>query len=67
MDGLETLRELKAIRPDVQALLCSGYSEQDASTRLDEGEIAGFLQKPFQIDSLAASLRTVLCSQPTDT
>jgi len=59
LDGPDTLRELRRIRPDVAVLLCSGYTEQIAAEQLSEAGVAGFLQKPFLLDRLASKLREV--------
>jgi PAS domain S-box-containing protein len=55
-DGLATLEELRRIRPDVQAILTSGYAEQDATARFMQGDLAGFVQKPYTIEKLRAAL-----------
>lgn len=47
MSGVECLRELRAVRPDVPVLLSSGYNEQDAVARVAGRGLAGFLQKPY--------------------
>ena len=60
MDGRETLVELRAIRPDVPVLLSSGYSEEEALSVFESTQLAGFLQKPYSIDQLAATLRRAL-------
>ena len=60
MDGRETLVELRAIRPDVPVLLSSGYSEEEALSVFEEDQLSGFLQKPYSIDQLAATLRRAL-------
>jgi DNA-binding NarL/FixJ family response regulator len=44
MDGEETFREMRRIRPDVTVLLCSGYNEQDAMQRFSGKGVAGFIQ-----------------------
>jgi PAS domain S-box-containing protein len=60
LDGEETYRELRRIAPDVRVLLMSGYNEQEAVARFVGKGLAGFIQKPFSIEDLKASLRTVL-------
>lgn len=52
MDGLTALQALRRIRPEVEVLLSSGYSEQEATQHLTEGGAAGFIQKPYQLQSL---------------
>jgi CheY-like chemotaxis protein len=58
--GEEAFREMRAIRPDATVVLCSGYTEQDAIERFAPEGLAGFLQKPFQLDALVAKIRSVM-------
>ena len=60
MDGEETYRELRRIRPDVKVIIASGYSEQEISRRFAGQDLAGFIEKPFQMAALNAKLRSVL-------
>ena len=60
MDGKEAFRELKIIKPDISVILSSGYNEQEATSYFTGKGLAGFIQKPFQIDTLVAKLREVL-------
>ncbi len=58
--GDQVLRELKERRSEVPVLLCSGYSEEDASQRVGREGIAGFLQKPYSFALLRARLQSLL-------
>ena len=60
MDGAETFRELRLIRPEVKVLLMSGFNEQEAINRFTGKGLAGFLQKPFRIEDLQEKLRVIL-------
>ncbi len=60
MGGEETFAELRKIDDSVPVFLCSGFSEQDAARHFSGGGLAGFLQKPFQIDTLLSVLRKVM-------
>ena len=60
MDGAETFRELRLIRPDVKVLLMSGFNEQETINRFTGKGLAGFLQKPFRIEDLQEKLRIIL-------
>ena len=62
MDGEETFRELRKIHKDVRVILCSGYSEQDATTRFAGKGLADFVQKPFRIEILLEKIRGALGS-----
>jgi two-component system, cell cycle sensor histidine kinase and response regulator CckA len=60
MDGAEAFRELRRLREDVRVVLSSGYSEQEVTQRFVGKGLAGFIQKPYQSEALAAVLRRVL-------
>ncbi|MFN7993977.1 MAG: response regulator [Bryobacteraceae bacterium] len=60
MDGEETLRELKAIRPDTKVLLSSGFNEADVVRRFAAADLAGFIQKPYSSTRLVDKIRRVL-------
>jgi CheY-like chemotaxis protein len=59
LDGAETFRELRKIRPDVRVLLSSGFSEEAATERFPGQGLAGFVQKPYQLDTLITKLQEV--------
>ena len=56
LDGVETYSRLKAIRPDVPVILCSGYPKQAATERFSDLGLAGFLKKPYEPEELLACL-----------
>jgi PAS domain S-box-containing protein len=58
MTGEETFPRLKAIRPEVPVLLCSGFGELEAAQRFQNGGIAGFLQKPYTVTQLAEKVKS---------
>ena len=60
MDGLETLREMKTLRPDVEALILTGYPSVEAALegmRLGAYEL---LSKPIELDALHARVMEAL-------
>jgi two-component system, cell cycle sensor histidine kinase and response regulator CckA len=59
MDGVEVLKEIAARSPAVRVLLCSGYNEQDVTTKLDGRKPAAFLRKPYQPSELIDRLRAI--------
>jgi len=59
MDGVEVLHYIAGLAPEVRVVLCSGYNEQDVSTRLDGLKPAAFLRKPYQPSELVDRLRAV--------
>jgi CheY-like chemotaxis protein len=62
LDGEEAFRELRRHNADVRVLLMSGYNEQDAIARFVGKGLAGFVQKPFNVDELQERLRALLGS-----
>lgn len=67
MDGLEVLRELRNLAPDVPVLVMSGYSEQDVSVRCQGTGARGFIQKPFTARSLVAAVSGILVNSAAST
>ena len=57
LDGEGCFRELKRINPDVKVILSSGYNKQDVTNRFDGSGLAGFVQKPYNLNELEKSLR----------
>jgi PAS domain S-box-containing protein len=60
VDGAETFRELRRMRPNIRVILSSGYNEQDVTQRFVGTGLAGFIQKPYQLSTLVAVLKEVL-------
>jgi PAS domain S-box-containing protein len=60
MGGEETLRHLRAKRPDLKVLLSSGYNEVEAIRRFSGKGLAGFVQKPYSAITLAEKVKSVL-------
>lgn len=60
LGGEDTFRELRKIRPAVPVVLMSGFSEEDLAGRFAGRELAGFVAKPFDRDSLVARFVALL-------
>jgi YesN/AraC family two-component response regulator len=60
MDGITAASEVIRIKPDMQVVLSSGYSEQELSSRVAGQGFAGFIQKPFNLHDLRTLLAKVL-------
>ena len=56
MDGVEALERMRAIRPELVVLVCSGYAEQEVLDRFTEPP-AGFVQKPVLAEELDRRIR----------
>lgn len=61
MDGLELIARFKVLRPDMKAILFSGYATE--TFRESVGALPdGFIQKPFDTETLVSSIKSVLSS-----
>ena len=63
MSGSECFAELRRIRPDSKILLCTGYDRNHAVQELLNQGVAGFLQKPYDLDALGQVSADVLKGQ----
>jgi len=60
MGGEETFHRLKEIAPSARILISSGYAMEGRPQSLLSAGAAGFLQKPYRVGTLAATLRRIL-------
>jgi len=60
MGGEECFTALLGIRPDMCIVLSSGYNQHELSERFEGRGLAGFVQKPYRLEDLAASMRRAL-------
>jgi CheY-like chemotaxis protein len=60
MDGAQTLREIRRVRPDARVVLMSGYDEQDVVSQFAGQMLDGVLSKPFSPATLRECVRRVL-------
>jgi len=58
-DGIDTLKELKAIRPELPVLVLSVYPEEQYAVRLLRAGAAGYLTKESAPEDLVAAIRKV--------
>jgi CheY-like chemotaxis protein len=56
MDGETTFYKLKSYDPSLPVLLSSGYSKDEKIEELLSSGAVGFLQKPFDVNSMAAEI-----------
>jgi PAS domain S-box-containing protein len=59
LSGEETMERLRRIRPDVAIMVSSGFSEAEALRRFSNMGLAGFLQKPYSVRTLAEKVKSV--------
>ena len=60
MDGLECLRALRELQPELPALLFSGAPLDDDRERAASTLRAGFLQKPVRLRALLEAVEALL-------
>ena len=60
MDGEETFQRLRALRPDVRVMLCTGCVQQERLNHMIEAGLCGFIQKPLGPREYISSVRAVL-------
>ena len=63
MDGLAAFQELRRIKPGVRVILSSGYEEQEATARFTGAGLAGFVHKPYTLQTLRAAVEHMLASE----
>ncbi len=59
MDGWQTLAALREIKPQIPAILCSGYDEVKAMEGEHAEQAQGFLHKPYSRNDLKDILEQV--------
>jgi two-component system cell cycle sensor histidine kinase/response regulator CckA len=60
MDGKAAFEELVRINPEVEVLLCSGYSEEEMASAFGDLHPAGFIHKPYQPNVLLERVRRII-------
>ena len=60
MSGGEAFDQIKKIAPEIRVLLSSGYSINGQASEILNRGCNGFIQKPFNLQNLSKSLRTIL-------
>ena len=65
LTGMELVREIHRVRPELPALLCTGFSRTASDQELLDGGISEILMKPIVLRQLAETMRRVLDSKPS--
>lgn len=61
MGGADAFPRLKALRPEMRVIVCTGFEQELISSHLLEaGGVNSFLLKPFRLSALAHEIRKVL-------
>jgi CheY-like chemotaxis protein len=64
MGGLEAVRRLREIDPNVRAIVSSGYSSDPVLASPREHGFCGVLAKPYQLDDFTRVIRAALAQTP---
>jgi len=59
MDGAEVFWHMTQMVPGIRVVLCSGYNEQEVTTKLHGLQPAGFLRKPYHPSDLLNRMRVI--------
>jgi CheY-like chemotaxis protein len=62
MGGEEAFREMRRVDARVPVILSSGFNEQDAINRFTGKGLAGFIQKPYRLRTLAEKVRAAIAA-----
>ncbi len=60
LNGREAFIKMREINKNVKVILSSGYSEQEATERINERGLLGFLQKPYKPRDLIDKIKNIL-------
>ncbi len=60
LGGDEVFRRIRASRPEMRIILCSGYTEEDIARQFDGLGLSGFIEKPFTPSELIEKISSVL-------
>ena len=52
MDGIETLKEIKKIRPEVQVIMLTGYGSTESARITGKYDVFNYMQKPCVLEDL---------------
>ena len=60
MDGLDTYREIRKLRPEQKAVITSGYAQTERVKETQALGAGAFVRKPFFLDTIAVAVRAEL-------
>jgi len=63
MDGIEVLRTIKAYNPETNVLIMSGHASIDTAVKATKLGASDFIEKPFSLDELVKSVKSVFQEQ----
>jgi DNA-binding NtrC family response regulator len=60
LGGKDAFEQLRTISPDVRIIIVTGYGKGTIETSSFSSRINAFMQKPFQLETMALTVREVL-------
>jgi two-component system, cell cycle sensor histidine kinase and response regulator CckA len=66
MTSMETLQELRSVRPGIKVILTSGYTRQESADRIRGMRVDGFISKPFGYNELENAICAALETELED-
>lgn len=60
VDGLETLAQARELRPELKAIIMTGFADETAPPRAIQQEALDYLYKPFSLKQLSEAVERVL-------
>ncbi len=60
LTGLDLIKEIHRIRPEIKSILCTGYSTSATKDTAEAFGVNAYLEKPFLPRELALTIRKVI-------
>ncbi len=60
MNGIDTLKEVKKLRPDTVVIMMTGYSVDEMVHRALEAKASEIIYKPFEIDKVLSLIQSTI-------
>ncbi len=60
MDGLETYRQMSAIKPDIKVVITSGFSENKRVRELQKLSGCQYIKKPYSLEQIGMAIKRAL-------
>jgi DNA-binding NtrC family response regulator len=62
MDGLETMRAIKALKPETRVMIITGFASEEMEDELRRSGAVGIVIKPFGLEDLYSAVRRALAT-----
>lgn len=63
VSGIDLIRKLRERHPSSVFVVISGFASDQLASRLEDGDVAAFVSKPFTVDDLAATLESLVATR----